>query len=219
MSIRSLRRAYAKSSAALCHLGALSGAVVLGPAGASAGAVIGFTAGPVISHSWGARGPEPQRRENSPKRSVSTVSNETTALTGGRPLHGLPQHSNPKQRLQSLSQRRDQRPQHLRGQRPKIYATCSNLGVIKFTASRWPKLMRPPLDAAQLPEFPPKAVNPADPRSGTGRRLLAEYNDFSECGACFTPEIDDAGRRKPPYGRHTTADGSVWTFCWRWSKS
>ena len=212
MSIRSLRRAYAKSSAALCHLAALSGAVVLGPVGALAGAVIGFTAGPVISHSWGARGPEPQRRENSPKRSVSTVSNETTA----RGANGRAPAARPAATQQPAATPRACRNGEASA---KIYATCSNLGVIKFTASRWPKLMRPPLDAAQPPEFPPKAVNPADPRSGTGRRLLAEYNDFSERGACFTPEIDDAGRRKPPYGRHTTADGSVWTFCWRWSKS
>jgi hypothetical protein len=54
-------------------LGALSGAVVLGPVGAVAGAVIGFTAGPAISQSWGTRGTEPQRRENSPKRSPSAV--------------------------------------------------------------------------------------------------------------------------------------------------
>jgi hypothetical protein len=60
-------------------LGALSGAVVLGPVGAVAGAVIGFTAGPAISRSWGTRGPEPQRRENSPRRSVSRVSNGASA--------------------------------------------------------------------------------------------------------------------------------------------
>jgi hypothetical protein len=54
-------------------LGALSGAVVLGPVGAVAGAVIGFTAGPAISHSWGTRGPEPQRHQTSPKRSTSNL--------------------------------------------------------------------------------------------------------------------------------------------------
>ena len=36
-------------------LGALSGAVVFGPVGAVAGAVVGFTAGPSIAHSWGFR--------------------------------------------------------------------------------------------------------------------------------------------------------------------
>jgi hypothetical protein len=36
-------------------LGALSGAVVLGPVGAVAGAAIGYTAGPAIANSWGLR--------------------------------------------------------------------------------------------------------------------------------------------------------------------
>jgi hypothetical protein len=36
-------------------LGALSGAVVLGPIGAVAGAVVGYTAGPSIAQSWGMR--------------------------------------------------------------------------------------------------------------------------------------------------------------------
>ncbi len=37
-------------------LGALAGAVVLGPVGLLAGGVIGYTAGPGIAHSWGLRG-------------------------------------------------------------------------------------------------------------------------------------------------------------------
>src|SRR6266404_9047985 len=36
-------------------LGAISGAVVLGPVGAVAGALIGYTAGPSIARSWGMR--------------------------------------------------------------------------------------------------------------------------------------------------------------------
>ncbi|MGQ0686594.1 DNA-directed RNA polymerase subunit N [Bradyrhizobium sp.] len=36
-------------------LGAVSGAVVLGPIGAVAGAFIGYTAGPSISRAWGIR--------------------------------------------------------------------------------------------------------------------------------------------------------------------
>jgi hypothetical protein len=36
-------------------LGALSGAVVFGPVGAVAGAVVGYTAGPSIAHAWGFR--------------------------------------------------------------------------------------------------------------------------------------------------------------------
>jgi hypothetical protein len=66
-------------------LGALSGAVVLGPVGAVAGAVIGFTAGPAISHSWGARGPEPQRRENSSKRPASAAANGAPAQSATGP--------------------------------------------------------------------------------------------------------------------------------------
>jgi hypothetical protein len=37
-------------------LGAVSGAVVLGPVGAVAGALVGYTAGPAISRSWGRHG-------------------------------------------------------------------------------------------------------------------------------------------------------------------
>jgi hypothetical protein len=51
-------------------LGALSGAVVLGPIGAVAGAVVGYTAGPSIAHAWGFRrgsaahhGARPARQE------------------------------------------------------------------------------------------------------------------------------------------------------------
>lgn len=36
-------------------LGALAGAVVLGPVGAIAGAAVGYTAGPSIAHTWGFR--------------------------------------------------------------------------------------------------------------------------------------------------------------------
>jgi hypothetical protein len=52
-SISSL--AIAQERAGDAALGALSGAVVLGPIGAVAGAVVGYTAGPSISRSWGRR--------------------------------------------------------------------------------------------------------------------------------------------------------------------
>jgi hypothetical protein len=45
--------AKAQSRAGSAAVGAVSGAVVLGPVGAVAGAVIGYTAGPAIAHSWG----------------------------------------------------------------------------------------------------------------------------------------------------------------------
>src|SRR4030081_3117729 len=45
--------AKAQNRAGDAALGAVSGAVVLGPVGAVAGALIGYTAGPAIAHSWG----------------------------------------------------------------------------------------------------------------------------------------------------------------------
>jgi hypothetical protein len=45
--------AKAQERAGSAALGAVSGAVVLGPVGAVAGALIGYTAGPAIVHSWG----------------------------------------------------------------------------------------------------------------------------------------------------------------------
>jgi hypothetical protein len=45
--------AFAQERVADAALGGLSGALVLGPLGAAAGVVIGYTAGPSISRSWG----------------------------------------------------------------------------------------------------------------------------------------------------------------------
>ena len=56
-------------------LGALSGAVVFGPVGAVAGAVIGYTAGPSIADSWGLKRSEPrQSAKLPPKTTVKRVS-------------------------------------------------------------------------------------------------------------------------------------------------
>src|SRR5215470_5923909 len=52
-------------------LGALSGAVVLGPVGAVAGAVIGYTAGPSIADSWGLRRSEPRQSAKLPAKTKS----------------------------------------------------------------------------------------------------------------------------------------------------
>jgi hypothetical protein len=63
-------------------LGAVSGAVVLGPIGAVAGAVIGWTAGPSISHSWGlhrASASRHARRAASPSAHVSAGDSEPVA--------------------------------------------------------------------------------------------------------------------------------------------
>jgi hypothetical protein len=53
--------ACAEERAGNAALGALSGAVVLGPVGAVAGAVVGYTAGPSIARSWGLSRPAPRR--------------------------------------------------------------------------------------------------------------------------------------------------------------
>jgi hypothetical protein len=45
--------ASAQERAGSAALGAVSGAIVLGPIGAVAGAFIGYAAGPAIAHSWG----------------------------------------------------------------------------------------------------------------------------------------------------------------------
>jgi hypothetical protein len=50
-------------------LGALSGAVVLGPVGLVAGAVIGYTAGPSIAQSWRNSRHQPRSRGRATKRS------------------------------------------------------------------------------------------------------------------------------------------------------
>jgi len=55
-------------------LGAVSGAVVLGPIGAVAGAFIGYTAGPSMSRAWGVRG-----RSASARHQRRTASNEPAA--------------------------------------------------------------------------------------------------------------------------------------------
>jgi hypothetical protein len=52
--------AAAEERAGDAALGAISGALVFGPVGAVAGALVGYTAGPAISRSWGIRRSEPR---------------------------------------------------------------------------------------------------------------------------------------------------------------
>ncbi len=49
-------------------LGAVAGAVVLGPVGAVAGAFVGYTAGPSISRSWGLEGSRSSRHRRQSSR-------------------------------------------------------------------------------------------------------------------------------------------------------
>ena len=51
-------------------LGAVAGAVVLGPVGAVAGAFVGYTAGPSISRSWGLEGSRSSRQRRQASRDV-----------------------------------------------------------------------------------------------------------------------------------------------------
>jgi len=65
-------------------LGALSGAVVLGPIGALAGAVVGYTAGPSIAQSWGMRrssaGPHSRTTKQVPRTQKQVLRTEHQAV-------------------------------------------------------------------------------------------------------------------------------------------
>jgi hypothetical protein len=62
-------------------LGAVAGAVVLGPVGAVAGAFVGYTAGPSISRSWGLEGSRSSRQRRQASRdSVRGARAEATGV-------------------------------------------------------------------------------------------------------------------------------------------
>jgi hypothetical protein len=75
--------ALAEERATDAALGAVSGAVVLGPIGAVAGALVGFTAGPSISHSWGLHrsGSRGQARRSTGREVRPTVDGQPAALS------------------------------------------------------------------------------------------------------------------------------------------
>ena len=65
-------------------LGAVAGAVVLGPVGAVAGAFVGYTAGPSISRSWGLEGRRSSRhRRQASRDSVRGARAEATNVASG----------------------------------------------------------------------------------------------------------------------------------------
>jgi hypothetical protein len=73
-------------------LGALAGAVVLGPIGAIAGAAVGYSAGPSIAHSWGIRhsGSTARRTKAAPPVAQQASVNRlpSTAPAGAKaPMH------------------------------------------------------------------------------------------------------------------------------------
>src|ERR1700686_2536861 len=80
-------------------LGALSGAVVFGPVGALAGALVGFTAGPRIAQSWGLRGTSTARRARRSARqetsAAATASQPSQREQASSPPAGQPQPPSP----------------------------------------------------------------------------------------------------------------------------
>ena len=72
-------------------LGALSGAVVLGPIGAVAGAVVGYTAGPSIAHAWGFRRGSTAHHRARPTRQDAQASPTEVAPTAAAPVAATPQ--------------------------------------------------------------------------------------------------------------------------------
>jgi len=66
-------------------LGALSGAVVFGPVGAVAGAVVGYAAGQSIAHSWGFRRSSAARRGRTSTKQEARVSPVESQPVPNRP--------------------------------------------------------------------------------------------------------------------------------------
>jgi hypothetical protein len=62
-------------------LGAVAGAVVLGPVGAVAGAFVGYTAGPSISRSWGLEGSRSSRHRRQASRDMRGARAEAVGAT------------------------------------------------------------------------------------------------------------------------------------------
>jgi hypothetical protein len=88
-------------------LGAVSGAVVLGPIGAVAGALVGYTAGPAISHSWGMRHSGASRRarrsrERNARASMSSSETAPAVQASAPPASPAPQRSSAMPPVQTL---------------------------------------------------------------------------------------------------------------------
>jgi hypothetical protein len=78
--------AMAQERAGSAALGAVSGAVVLGPVGAVAGALIGYTAGPAIAHSWGVRRSASQSRVRRARQANAATHDEAAAARAPLPI-------------------------------------------------------------------------------------------------------------------------------------
>ena len=77
--------ARAQERAGSAALGAVSGAVVLGPIGAVAGAFIGYTAGPSIARSWGIRRSASRSRARHAIHSGPAPQQQTVAAVNSPP--------------------------------------------------------------------------------------------------------------------------------------
>jgi hypothetical protein len=71
--------ASAQERAGSAALGAVSGALVLGPIGAVAGAFIGYSAGPAIAHSWGDGRSAPRSRVRREAQTAPATQQQTAA--------------------------------------------------------------------------------------------------------------------------------------------
>jgi hypothetical protein len=87
--------AFAQHRGGDAALGALSGAVVLGPVGAVAGAVVGYTAGPAIARSWGFRGARSERdRRYKVKNAAAPAGGAAAGATRESKVGAAPMESN-----------------------------------------------------------------------------------------------------------------------------
>jgi hypothetical protein len=74
--------AVAQERAGDATLGALSGAVVFGPIGAVAGALVGYTSGPSIAHSLGIRKSRHRTHSSGPVRAIRRASRSMVSKQG-----------------------------------------------------------------------------------------------------------------------------------------
>jgi hypothetical protein len=82
-------KASAQQRAGSAALGAVSGAVVLGPIGAVAGAFIGYTAGPAIAHSWGAGHSRARRAAQASAGTEQQAAARATPLPVAKPAEAV----------------------------------------------------------------------------------------------------------------------------------
>ncbi|CAN7350621.1 hypothetical protein LJR220_003115 [Bradyrhizobium sp. LjRoot220] len=94
--------ALAQHRAGDAALGAVSGAVVLGPIGAVAGAFIGYSAGPAIARSWGIDRSEPRRHRRQAARgqaAKTSVRGARAEAVGAAATRSAPAQAEPAARI------------------------------------------------------------------------------------------------------------------------